>query len=225
MTVALPLLIYSKISEPIFRTSFPPNDLDVLFLAKKIIEKKPYLYQGLDPENEDDEWMYIIDLMIIFTETPPLLRKKFIDFQAKIHEDNLKWLNEIDTLMHDNAYTLGGEDAIECFEDFKSIISSKVKKNEENIKSLPVKSEIIWQKSDTDLLELITALIQSGSIKNETKNLTRKDAIRIFENFFNCKIKDAENKLSKATARKIDQAQFLNTLTRAFKEYCDLKNR
>jgi len=86
-------------------------------------------------------------------------------------------------------------------------------------------AEIIWQKTDTDLLELITALILSGSINNQTKNLTRKDTIRFFETFFNIKIKDAENKLSKATSRKGDQKMFLNTLTRAFQEYCDKKDK
>jgi hypothetical protein len=85
------------------------------------------------------------------------------------------------------------------------------------------KPEIIWKKYDTDLLELITALMESGSINNKTMNLTRKDAIKIFESFFNISIKDAESKLSRATARKKDPSPFLNTLIKAFREYTEKK--
>ncbi len=225
MIVALPLLRYSYISEPIFRTRIPAYDLDVIFLVQKYLKYRSYLYDSLNPINEDDEWMYVTYLMIIFTETPPLFRKKFIDFQTTIHEDNIKWLYEVDTMMHDNSIAVCTEEAQECYSDFRKIIALKANELERNKNLIPIESEIIWQKSDTDLLELITALIQSGSINNVSKDLTRKDTIRLFETFFNCTIKDAENKLSKATARKIDQTPFLNTLTKSFKEYCDLKNR
>lgn len=87
----------------------------------------------------------------------------------------------------------------------------------------PFKSELIWKKYDIDLLELITALMESGSINNKTMNLTRKDAIRIFEAFFNISIKDAESKLSKATARKKESSPFLNVLVKTFKDYSEKK--
>lgn len=84
---------------------------------------------------------------------------------------------------------------------------------------------LIWGKTDTDMLELITALIESGSINTSSKNITRKEAIRQFELFFNCHIKDSENKLSKATSRKINRTQFLDSLVKTFDEYCDKKDK
>jgi hypothetical protein len=57
-----------------------------------------------------------------------------------------------------------------------------------------------WQKTDTDLLELVTALFESGSITNSTKDLTRKEAINVFMQFFGVEIKDVESKLSRATS-------------------------
>ncbi len=87
----------------------------------------------------------------------------------------------------------------------------------------PLKSELFWKKYDIDLLELITALMESGSINNQTMNLTRKDAIKLFESFLNTSIKDAESKLSKGTTRKRDSNPFLNSLAKAFKDYSEKK--
>ena len=103
----------------------------------------------------------------------------------------------------------------EKIESFKKEISS-IKQNSPQGFS----SEIFWYKSDTDSLELIVSLIESGAINNSTKNLTRKDAIAFFKNIFNLQIKDAESKLFKAANRKKDQAPFLESLKKSFVDYC-----
>ena len=83
---------------------------------------------------------------------------------------------------------------------------------------------LIWQKNDTDLLELVTALFESGSITNSTKDLTRKEAINAFMGFFGMEIKDAESKLSRATSRKKDVAQYLSNLKTTFEDYAKAKD-
>ncbi len=93
------------------------------------------------------------------------------------------------------------------------------------IEELPMAAgSLVWNKTDTDLLELITSLIESGSIQNRTKDLTRKEAIEIFSNIFNLEIKDAESKLSRATSRKKDVAHFLTTLKETFEDYSQEKD-
>jgi len=82
---------------------------------------------------------------------------------------------------------------------------------------------IIWSRSDTDLLELITALVESKAIRNEEKTLTRKDAIEYFSKVFRIEIKDAESKLSRATERKKDVSPFLSDLKHAFDNYANNK--
>jgi len=81
-----------------------------------------------------------------------------------------------------------------------------------------------WQKTDTDLLELVTALFESGSITNSTKDLTRKEAINSFMQFFGVEIKDAESKLSRATNRKKDVSQYLTNLKTTFEDYAKAKD-
>ncbi len=85
-------------------------------------------------------------------------------------------------------------------------------------------STLIWQKNDTDLLELVTALYESGSITNPTKDLTRKEAINAFMQFFGMEIKDAESKLSRATSRKKDVSQYLTNLKTTFEDYAKAKD-
>ncbi|MHA1748712.1 MAG: RteC domain-containing protein [Promethearchaeota archaeon] len=86
-----------------------------------------------------------------------------------------------------------------------------------------IQKKIKWLKSDTDLLELITALYESKAINNESKNLTRKDAIKYFAEIFSIEIKDAESKLTRATERKKDTSPFLTKLKEIFDEYCQKK--
>ncbi len=81
-----------------------------------------------------------------------------------------------------------------------------------------------WNRSDIDCLELITALVELKAITNESGNLTRTEAIAVFENLFGMNIKDAESKLSKAGNRKKSRHPFLDELTKKFFEFTDKKN-
>jgi len=66
------------------------------------------------------------------------------------------------------------EKVIEITDDYVKVI---------NI--LPGHSSLRWNRSDTDMLELVIALLESGAIQNSTKDLTQKEAIQIFSDFFN----------------------------------------
>lgn len=84
---------------------------------------------------------------------------------------------------------------------------------------------LIWCKNDTDLLELITALLEIKAINNQDHNLTRKEAIEIFSKIFNVEIKDAESKLSRATERKKGVSPFLSALKESFDNYAFKKEQ
>lgn len=75
---------------------------------------------------------------------------------------------------------------------------------------------IEWTRTDTDLLELIISLIESGSIKARNGDLTQTMAIKMFEQFFNRIIKDSGIKIHKAGARVKKPAAFLGELLESY---------
>lgn len=78
--------------------------------------------------------------------------------------------------------------------------------------------DLTWCKTDTALLELVTALMEMKAINNSQNNLTRKEAIDTFSKIFGIEIKDAESKLSRATERKRD-VSFPTALKESFDNY------
>ena len=77
-----------------------------------------------------------------------------------------------------------------------------------------------WNTSDTDLLELSTALYRTASvIRNDGKKMTQKELKEAFEKMFGKEIKDAKAKLSNAVQRKKRSAPFLEKLRNAFEDY------
>lgn len=76
-----------------------------------------------------------------------------------------------------------------------------------------------WTRTDTDLLELIIALFESGAIQNTTRNLTQKEAIQIFSDFFGKEIKDQYKKLNAARNRKKEDPGFIIKLQQALDNY------
>jgi|GEM_PF-770911 hypothetical protein len=83
----------------------------------------------------------------------------------------------------------------------------------------------LWQASDTDLLELVTALyIEKAIQRKDGKEMTRKELLSCFESLFGIEIKNAESKLAKATERKGNPTIFLSKLQNAFKNYTEEKS-
>jgi len=81
---------------------------------------------------------------------------------------------------------------------------------------------LIWNKSDTDLIELTSALYMIKAIDKPSGSITRKDLLHTLCNIFGMEIKDAESKLSKATLRN-NPTKFLNNLKETFESYIDSK--
>jgi hypothetical protein len=72
--------------------------------------------------------------------------------------------------------------------------------------------KLFWTRTDTDLIELITALRKVNAIKSENGNLTKKQFLEIFEVLLNHPIKGASVKLSKIKYRKGKPVIFLYEL-------------
>jgi len=84
-------------------------------------------------------------------------------------------------------------------------------------------SKLSWKATDTDLLELIVALIETNSVLLNDSKLSRKELVRNFEQIFSINLKDFESKLTRATERKKDTSPYLTKLKLAFDNYCERK--
>jgi hypothetical protein len=114
-------------------------------------------------------------------------------------------LNAIDELLR---YIDPRKRVIEVTDDYAKVLDI-----------MPPQKILQWKKSDVDLLELIVALNESGSIFCNNSAMTRKELREFFENLFGMTIKDSESKLSKATIRKRKLAPFLTFLKQTFENY------
>jgi hypothetical protein len=112
--------------------------------------------------------------------------------------------------------------ALILIDDFTEMI--KVESMTSQSKMVGLQNTLQWKKSDTDLLELIVALNESGSIFSNNTAMTRKQTIEFFEILFGKSLKDAESKLSRATERK-DKSPYLSFLKQTFENYSDNKNQ
>ncbi len=88
-----------------------------------------------------------------------------------------------------------------------------------------IKPPYRWSKTDTDLIELITALFHSDSIKRrDNKPLTRKELIEYFTDIFDMQLKHAESKLSRTSERKKSRTQYIDLLKSTFENYIEEKD-
>ena len=94
----------------------------------------------------------------------------------------------------------------------------------ENFPSEMENDRLIWNKSDTDLLELITALFETKAIRSSSGKFNKKDLQLRFEKLFNHSIKGAGSKLTRARDRKTESAIFMDELKTAFSNYVARKD-
>jgi hypothetical protein len=82
-----------------------------------------------------------------------------------------------------------------------------------------------WNATDTDLLELVTALYKTGVfVRRDGKNLERKQLTDFFQELLGMDIKDLDGKLNKAGNRNQNTA-FLDTLAQEFRNYVAEKEK
>jgi hypothetical protein len=139
--------------------------------------------------------------------------EEFLDFSnfEDFYRDSVLtryWDIQLNTVEQLLRYIDPRKKVIEITDDYVKVI---------NI--FPSQSALEWNKSDTDFLELVTALLETKSISNGIGNLSRKDAIKILSEMFNIEIKDPESKLTRATSRKKDVSPYLTSLKVAFDNY------
>jgi len=76
-----------------------------------------------------------------------------------------------------------------------------------------------WNATETDLLELVTALYKKQAFeRRDGKAIKRIELINYFQELLGLEIKDVEGKLTRATGRN-DNTPFLDGLRGAFKNY------
>lgn len=82
-----------------------------------------------------------------------------------------------------------------------------------------------WNASDTDFLELFTALYKSEAIvRNDGSECTRKEFLEYFQQLLHIQIKDSESKLTRACNRNRNTV-FLDELAQSFRDFTSEKAR
>jgi hypothetical protein len=154
----------------------------------------------------------------------PKININYSDLNKVYDEDNDRFVTEL------IYFFLNRKN--EVIESAISFLENKIKWLEmikdQSIDSINVNlksSDLVWTRSDTDLLELVTALYEIRAINHSQHPLTRKEAIEFFSKFFDRDIKDAESKLSRATERKKDVSPFLKSLKESFDNYAIKKEQ
>jgi len=119
------------------------------------------------------------------------------------------WRSHLSSITEILKYIEVREKIIEKTDDYVKVISEIPDLN----------SKLIWNKTDTDFLELVMALLETGSIQNQSLNLTQKEALESFSQFFNIEVKDPYKKLNAARNRKKEDPSFTYKLNQALEEY------
>ncbi len=104
-------------------------------------------------------------------------------------------------------------------------LSGKRKENDEfEFHNDQVREHLIWNRTDTDLLELTTALYESKAIRSSSGKFNKKHLLQTFEKLFHHTVKGAGSKLTRARDRKTETAVFMEELKTAFSDYVSRKD-
>jgi len=184
-----------------------------------------------DDRFEFDRLKAECDLLSQPVEKIKLIHSRLFDFE--------QWQLKHDKLIHDRDFGSYYELTAKYYQDFETLCAIELKRIEKLIEiekrivSIPVvKTEIHpepkpykWTMTDTDFLELFTALYQNECIeRNDGKALTRKELIEYFQVLLGLDIKSLESKLSKAGNRN-EKTPFLDDLKSAFEIFVEQKEK
>ena len=104
-------------------------------------------------------------------------------------------------------------------------LSSKRKENDEfEFYNDEAMERLIWNRTDTDLLELTTALYESKAILSSSGRFNKKQLLQTFEKLFHHQVKGAGSKLTRARDRKTETAVFMEELKTVFSDYVSRKD-
>ena len=86
------------------------------------------------------------------------------------------------------------------------------------------KSALRWNGTDSDLIELVAALMAAGAIGTaEGRNLKIVDVIRVFEEVFHLKINALYTKRGKVFDRCTDTTPFIDSLRKSYNRMLDAR--
>lgn len=156
-------------------------------------------------------------LLIAITSFPSSEIPDFISYQLTKIEDRKRWLYDLESLIEQNQTVLN---------DFKpgvvdsviAIIKDFLLDSDELIS--PSEQRLIWKEDPTALLELITALSESGLVTNLNGKVVKKDIRIAFEQFFGVEIKNPAQSSSQFKTRH-NEHPVLDRLTASFERWLD----
>ncbi len=164
------------------------------------------------------------DALDSYTKKRNLINERMIDFhQWQLLSDDVGVPNSYKSYEYTNMF----------YPNFIRLCESELQRydlyteNEEKSEGSLIsddRSEYIWTASDTDLMELIVALIETKSLQREDgKKLTRVELVEYFQELFGIEMKHAESKLSHTGDRIKEISVFLQKLKLAFENYVQKK--
>jgi RteC protein len=139
------------------------------------------------------------------------MQKKTIDF-LKIQVSTLRRMllildKHIANVDKDITYSWGRHDPSNSVLD------------ELNVSTQKTNREFIWNSDNSNLLELMVALIQMGVISTTKAKLNRKKLITRVLEIFDLRIADIDSSISNIKQRKASSSEFILKLNHSFEEW------
>lgn len=141
----------------------------------------------------------------------------FISYQLTKIEDRKRWLYDLERLIELNQ-TILNDFKPGVVDSIKAIIKDFLQDSDELIS--PSEQRLIWNEDPTALLELITALSESGLVANLNGKVVKKDIRIAFEQFFGVEIKNPAQSSSQFKTRH-KKHPVLDRLTTSFQRWLD----
>lgn len=158
---------------------------------------------------------YCKALIAKFAELSKSQFKEFVEYQLSLVIDKKRWVTDLEKFTELNIELINLKQT-GLVEHISKIIDGYLNQAVDNIS---IENKLHWNGNDTDLLELVVALTQTGIITNKVGKSPRTEVLSVFEGLFGITVKESEKKLEAAAKRKRDKAPFLKSLVLAFEKY------
>lgn len=110
-------------------------------------------------------------------------------------------------------------------QDFVRILKKKLNQTSslivENLPLSGFKSPLVWNKGKIELIELMVALVESGSIHKDNSKVSKEFLALFFSQMFNFDLSDYTKNLYQAKSRKKNPAPYLELLKETFIAFCN----
>lgn len=114
--------------------------------------------------------------------------------------------------LEDEAMSLGYDLIFDFDDEYASDFFTISERNNKH-KSEPIKSNLVWNASQTDLMELIKAIIETDAIKDSKEKGKQKDLTDHLTTLFNIQIKNPDKLITDLNKRNIgNETKFIDSL-------------